>query len=131
MPVSGSPPLCAGKCHASVLVGSRLLFFGGSMHTCNELAWLDLEARAWGRPQALLGAPPCERMSATAVLAGGGDVLVYGGYGFHSREMGDLHRLKLLPSGRELAAMEACGGGAAGPAARAVERFTCWRGFWR
>lgn len=131
VPVSGSPPLCAGKCHASVLVGSRLLFFGGSMHTCNELAWLDLEARAWGRPQALLGAPPCERMSATAVLAGGGDVLVYGGYGFHSREMGDLHRLKLLPSGRELAAMEACGGGAAGPAARAVERFTCWRGFWR
>lgn len=49
MPVSGTAPLCAGKCHASVLVGRRLLFFAGSMYTCSELAWLDLEQLAWGR----------------------------------------------------------------------------------
>jgi hypothetical protein len=130
--VAGTAPLCAGKCHASALVGRRLLLFAGSMHTCGEVAWLDLEQLSWGRcapsalrsqrrrhivlaagraaggracaverllsewgsgrvlswlpcgagtcrPRAVAGPPPCERMSATAVLGGGGDVLVFGG----------------------------------------------------
>jgi hypothetical protein len=69
------------------MVGSRLLLFGGSMHTCSELAWLDLEACAWGQPAALAGNPPCDRMSATAVLAGSSEVLIYGGYSFNHREV--------------------------------------------
>ncbi|KAI3434757.1 hypothetical protein D9Q98_002817 [Chlorella vulgaris] len=100
--VSGAAPPCAGKCHTSVMVGSRLLLFGGSMHTCSELAWLDLEACAWGQPAVLAGNPPCDRMSATAVLAGSSEVLIYGGYSFNHREMGDVRRLKLLPTQEEL-----------------------------
>ncbi|PRW57948.1 kelch repeat [Chlorella sorokiniana] len=78
-------PLCAGKCHASALVGRRLLLFGGSMASCNELAWLDLEREEWGAPLRVLGPPPCERMSATAVLCGE-EVVVFGGYTFSYRE---------------------------------------------
>ena len=43
-------PLCVGKCHSSVQVGPRLLFFGGGMPTCADLAWLDLDAGTWGEP---------------------------------------------------------------------------------
>ena len=84
MPIAGPAPLCAGKCHASVLVGRRLLLFGGSMASSNEVAWLDLEARRWGAPRRVAGTPPCDRMSATAVLLGD-EVLVHGGYTFHFR----------------------------------------------
>lgn len=144
-------PLCSGKCHSSVLVGSRLCMFGGSMTTCNQLAWLDLEAlyqaslpappaasaaaeapanptsgasgsrgpaaaaaaappparqppAAWGAPRRVHGPPPCARMSASAVLtADGSEVLLFGGFTFHQREVGDLLSLKLLPTEAELA----------------------------
>ena len=119
-------PLCAGKCHASALVGRRLLLFGGSMASCNELAWLDLERVQWGAPTRVLGPPPCERMSATAVLCGE-EVVVYGGYTFSYREVGDVHRLRLLP-------LEATSGGAAEEAdargERAARRRQRW-GPWR
>lgn len=80
-------PACAGKCHSACLVGSRLLLFGGSMPTCSELAWLDLEACRWGAPAPVLGREPAPRMSAAAVLAGE-EVLVFGGFTFSAREVG-------------------------------------------
>ena len=123
MALSPGPP-CAGTCHAAALVGRRLLLFGGSMAACNELGWLDLEARQWGSPLRVAGPPPCERMSATAVLCGD-EVFVYGGYTFLYREVGDVHRLRLLPADGE-------GGGGAGEAAAAarVSRRRAW-GLWR
>jgi hypothetical protein len=43
-------------------------------------------------------------MSASAVLtANGSEVLLFGGFTFHQREVGDLLRLKLLPTEAELA----------------------------
>lgn len=107
-------PLCAGKCHASALLGPRLLLYGGSMASCSQVAWLDLDAPRWGAPAAVAGEPPCDRMSATAVFlprggggggqqGGGGpgpaspELLVYGGYSFPFAEVGDLWRLRLLP----------------------------------
>ena len=91
-------PRCAGKCHASALVGRRLLLFGGSMAACSQVAWLDLEELRWGAPARVAGQPPCDRMSASAVLARGGrELLVFGGYTFSWAEVGDLWRLRLLP----------------------------------
>lgn len=92
-------PLCSGKCHAAALVGRRLLLFGGSMGACNELAWLDLESLQWGAPLRVAGPPPCDRMSASAVLVGDSELLVFGGYTFPYREVGDLWRLRLLLPG--------------------------------
>lgn len=116
-------PLCAGKCHSSALLGSRLLLFAGSMPTCAELAFLDLETLRWGVPARILGPPPDDRMSATAVLAGE-EVLVFGGYTFHAREVGDLYRLRLLPSQED----EQARGSVQVPASgRTVRR---WSSFW-
>lgn len=116
-------PLCAGKCHSAALVGRRLLLFGGSMAACNELAWLDLEEERWGAPARVLGRPPCDRMSATAVLLGD-EVLVFGGYTFEYREVDDVWRLLLAPTASDKAPEEreaqAHGG--------ILER---WRGRWR
>ena len=101
------PPDCCGKCHCSVLVGSRLLLFGGSMPTCNALAWLDLDSEQWGEPSAVKGPPPSARMSCTATLVGVDTVQVLGGYSRLERELGDLHLLRLAPSPDELAAATA------------------------
>ena len=51
-------PTCLGRCHAGVLVGSKWVLFGGSLHMSNEVAWLararvtrvtDPRFRAWRR----------------------------------------------------------------------------------
>lgn len=80
-------PACAGKCHSACLVGCRLLLFGGSMPTCSDLAWLDLEARRWGAPATVLGREPAPRMSGVVALAGE-EVLLFGGFTFGAREVG-------------------------------------------
>lgn len=118
-------PLCAGKCHASALVGRRLLLFGGSMASCNELAWLDLEQERWGAPVRVLGPPPCERMSATAVLCGE-EVVVFGGYTFNYREVGDVHRLHLLPAVADSAAASEADARDERAAARRRQRWGPW-----
>lgn len=118
-------PLCAGKCHASALVGRRLLLFGGSMASCNELAWLDLEQERWGAPVRVLGPPPCERMSATAVLCGE-EVVVFGGYTFNYREVGDVHRLHLLPAAADSAAASEADARDERAAARRRQRWGPW-----
>ncbi|KAL4434043.1 hypothetical protein ABPG75_000484 [Micractinium tetrahymenae] len=119
-------PACAGKCHAACRVGSRLLLYGGSMPTCSELAWLDLEAGRWGAPAAVLGWEPAPRMSSAAVLAGE-EVLVYGGFTFSAREVGDLHRLRLVVDEEE----EECEAAAAGAARRAAgQAMRRWRSLW-
>ncbi|KAL4446842.1 hypothetical protein ABPG77_008086 [Micractinium sp. CCAP 211/92] len=119
-------PACAGKCHSACLVGSRLLLFGGSMPTCSEVAWLDLEARRWGAPAAVLGWEPAPRMSASAALAGE-EVLVFGGFTFSAREVGDLHRLQLVLDGEEEEQEAATAGAARAAAGRAMRR---WRSLW-
>ncbi|PNW88074.1 hypothetical protein CHLRE_01g013050v5 [Chlamydomonas reinhardtii] len=89
-----------GRCHASVLLGSKLLMFGGSLELGNHITWLDVgacPAPVWGHPAAVLGAPPGKRMSAVAAISRT-DLLVFGGWIYSCGEMGDLHRYKLLLS---------------------------------
>lgn len=83
------------------------------MAACNHLAWLDVEAGRWGAPAAVRGAPPCDRMSATAVLLGD-EVVVFGGYTFEFREVGDLWRLRLAPTPADAAAADAAAASTAG-----------------
>ncbi|GAX81113.1 hypothetical protein CEUSTIGMA_g8547.t1 [Chlamydomonas eustigma] len=99
-----SDPRCIGRCHAYQLIGSKLLMFGGSMDLGNEVSYLDLAIRSWGKP-AVIGQPPNKRMSAVMVLQGT-QLLVYGGWIYSHGEMGDLYRLNLQlgsPEDRALA----------------------------
>ncbi|KAG2444353.1 hypothetical protein HXX76_001109 [Chlamydomonas incerta] len=87
-----------GRCHASALLGSKLLLFGGSLELGNHITWLDVGASpapVWGHPAAVLGTPPGKRMSAVVALSRS-DLLVFGGWIYSCGEMGDLHRFKLL-----------------------------------
>lgn len=74
-----------GRCHASQLVGSKLVMFGGSLDMGNTVTWLDLDALTWGSPL-VLGTPPVKRMSAAMALSGT-DLLVFGGWNYYLGEV--------------------------------------------
>ncbi len=69
-----------------MLVGSKLLMFGGSLDLSNDITTLDLATRTWGRPAAVLGSPPGKRMSAVVALSRT-DFLVFGGWIYASGEV--------------------------------------------
>ncbi|MEW5314557.1 MAG: hypothetical protein WDW38_006043 [Sanguina aurantia] len=68
-----------GRCHASSRVGNKLVMFGGSLELGNAVTWLDLDAKLWGKPAAVLGKAPGARMSAVMGFSAG-SLLVFGGW---------------------------------------------------
>jgi hypothetical protein len=106
-------PQTLGRCHSSVRVGSKALFFGGSKHTSGGLTWFDTASRAFGTPELGLTAEedahglrrPRPRFTHAAQLLGTRLVVAcgwtYGGLGGdHRGPMSDFWSAELCP-GRE------------------------------
>jgi len=92
----GRPPseACLGREAGHVLIGSKLLLFGGSLVFHNRVCYLDLKTRRWGVPE-VLGKQPPGRMSGRMALVGD-SIYMFGGWHIYGGEFGDLFRLKLV-----------------------------------
>uniref|UniRef100_A0A061R1V9 Rab9 effector protein with kelch motifs n=1 Tax=Tetraselmis sp. GSL018 TaxID=582737 RepID=A0A061R1V9_9CHLO len=91
--VEGNPGACIGRETGHVLVGSKLLLFGGSLEFHNKVFHLDLETLRWGAPR-VIGRRPPGRISGRMALAGNA-ALMFGGWLPSCGEIGDLHMLRL------------------------------------
>eukprot|EP00798_Chlamydomonas_sp_ICE-L_P026680 gene26680-4255_t len=121
------PKRAFGRCHASTLVGSKLILFGGSLMLGNTVSYLDLDTLnlldldlgtlMWRKP-IVTGSPPARRMSPVIAMSGT-DLIVYGGWNEDRGELADVHRLQLYFE--DEAALEAVRLVAAAAAARAGE----------
>lgn len=83
--------------HSAVLVGLRMLVFGGTngCRKVNDLHILDLLTRKWTRPECH-GNPPCARESHTANVIGDEKMVIFGGSGEgEANYLNDLHILDL------------------------------------
>ncbi|KAL0454637.1 UNVERIFIED_CONTAM: Rho GTPase-activating protein gacHH [Sesamum latifolium] len=83
--------------HSAVLVGHRMLVFGGTNGSkkVNDLHVLDLVSREWMRPECH-GNPPSARESHTANVVGDEKLVVFGGSGEgEANYLNDLHILDL------------------------------------
>eukprot|EP00873_Tetraselmis_striata_P019844 jgi/Tetstr1/440108/TSEL_028466.t1 len=100
--LQGAPPSpeCTGRECGFVLVGSKLLLFGGSLDFHNKLSYIDLEERRWGAPR-LLSRPPSGRITGRMALVGD-SVYMFGGWDPVRGELGDLYRLHLVASDEAL-----------------------------
>lgn len=83
--------------HSSVLVGHRMVVFGGTNGSkkVNDLHILDLRTREWTQPE-VRGRPPSPRESHTATLIGNDRIVIFGGSGEgEGNYLNDLHVLDL------------------------------------
>lgn len=83
--------------HSAVLVGHRMIVFGGTNGSkkVNDLHILDLRTSEWTRPDCK-GVPPSPRESHTATLIGDGKLVIFGGSGEgDTNYLNDLHVLDL------------------------------------
>lgn len=83
--------------HSAVLVGHKMLVFGGTNGSkkVNDLHILDLLSREWARPDCR-GSPPSARESHTANVVGDEKLIVFGGSGEgEANYLNDLHVLDL------------------------------------
>lgn len=93
---SYAPRDAMGRCHASVLLGSKLVLFGGSLQTCCDLRYIDLAAQRMGEMR--LGGPlPLGRLSHTLVDLGNDSLALYGGWAEERYELNELALLQLVP----------------------------------
>lgn len=83
--------------HSAVLVGHRMIVFGGTNGSkkVNDLHVLDLGTKEWIRPECK-GTPPSPRESHTATLVGDDKMVIFGGSGEgEANYLNDLHVLDL------------------------------------
>lgn len=93
---SYAPRDCMGRCHASVLLGSKLVLFGGSRESCADLRYIDLATKRMGEMR--LGGPlPTGRLSHTLVDLGNDSLALYGGWAPDHAELSDFSLLQLVP----------------------------------
>ncbi len=85
-----------GRCHAALLLGTKLVLFGGSLQLCNDLRYIDLATKRMGEMR--LGGPlPCGRLSHTLVNLGNDALALYGGWAPGACELDELSVLHLVP----------------------------------
>ena len=114
---SYAPRDCMGRCHASVLLGSKLVLFGGSLQTCCDLRFIDLSVKQMGEMR--LGGPlPIGRLSHTLVDLGNDCLALYGGWAESRYELNELALLQLVPRSLWTAEERASRSLLAGPAPR-------------
>lgn len=83
--------------HSAVLVGHRMIVFGGTngSRKVNDLHVLDLRSKEWTQLN-FRGKPPCPRESHSATLIGNDKMVVFGGSGQgEANYLNDLHILDL------------------------------------
>lgn len=83
--------------HSAVLVGCRMIVFGGTNGSkkVNDLHVLDLGTKEWIQPECK-GSPPSPRESHTATIVGDDKIVIFGGSGEgEANYLNDLHVLDL------------------------------------
>lgn len=83
--------------HSAVVVGHRMMVFGGTngLKKVNDLHILDLSTKEWTKPDCK-GTPPSPRESHTATLVSDEKLVVFGGSGEgEANYLNDLHILDL------------------------------------
>lgn len=83
--------------HGSVVLGDRMIVFGGTngSEKVNDLHVLDLRTKEWSRPKCD-GIPPAPRESHTATVVDDNKLVIFGGSGEgEANYLNDLHVLDL------------------------------------
>lgn len=83
--------------HSAVLVGHRMVIFGGTngSRKVNDIHVLDVRSQEWTQLECQ-GNPPSSRESHTATLVGGDKLVIFGGSGEgEANYLNDLHVLDL------------------------------------
>lgn len=92
--VAGFDRRCLGRNHRAVLVGHKIVFFGGGHQDTSSLLFLDTRTLAWSCPRVTLGRPPLHRSVHGLALVGRYLLVVAGKSS--GREINDMHALDLL-----------------------------------
>jgi len=85
-----------GRCHCSVKVGNKMIFFAGSISYSNAICVLDLETKQLSVPK-VSGRLPIKRMSPKCIFKDG-KIWIWGGFSCFRQNMGDLWWLQSISS---------------------------------